>query len=104
TIHFDVMRVEGADVYGSFLIEIQLLCDGKIVKEWNQTDLANFNEKHIKNKYVAKIKPGAHSLIIPLGAKATINLMGDDLIEFKNKNLELKLIDISGAHWSIKVQ
>ncbi|WLD22518.1 TQO small subunit DoxD [Flavobacterium dauae] len=103
-LQFDVMRVEGADVYGSFLIGIQLLNDGKIVKEWNQTDLSNFNEKHIKNKYVAKIKPGAHSLMIPLGAKATISLIVGDLTKFKNKNLELKLIDISGASWNIKVQ
>src|SRR5690606_27303482 len=68
-------RIEGADVYGSFLIGIQIIDEkGEIVRSINQFDLANFPAEKINNHYVAKIKPGANSLVIPLGAKADISL------------------------------
>lgn len=103
-LQFDVMRVEGADVYGSFLIGIQLLDNGKVVKEWNQNDLAHFNDKNIRNYYVSKIKPGKHSMILPLGAKSTIILEVKDVLPLQKNRFELKLIDISGASWSADVE
>ncbi|MBA5793122.1 quinol oxidase [Flavobacterium sp. xlx-214] len=103
-IEFDVMRIEGADVYGSFLIAIQLLENGKVVKTWNQEHLANFDTNKIDNYYVAKIKPGKHSLILPLGAKAKIHLNVDNVSISKESNLSINLIDISGASWQSKVE
>lgn len=51
---------------------------------------------------MAKIKPGKHSLILPLGAKAdlTIDLGGIALKE----NYTLKLIDISGIEWIAEIK
>src|SRR5690554_6161641 len=67
TIAFEIYRVEGADVYGSFLIGIQILDEqGQVLKSIDQNELAQFPENRINNHYVAKIKPGIHSLIIPL--------------------------------------
>src|SRR5690606_18597389 len=61
---FQLFRVEGADVYGSFLIGIEVMDDtNKIVKSINQNELANFPADQINNHYVAKIKTGKHSLI-----------------------------------------
>ena len=100
---FELFRVEGADVYGSFLIGIQLLdANGNVVKSIDQKGLSNFPESRISNHYVAKIKPGVHSMILPLGAKAdlTIDLDGISL----NENYTIKLIDISGAEWTAKVK
>lgn len=97
-LHFQLYRVEGADVYGSFLIGIQLLNENnRVIKSIGQDQLSQFPKEKIKNHYVAKIKPGKHSLIIPLGAKAdiTIDLEGITL----KKNYKLKLIDISGIEW-----
>jgi len=64
--------------------------------------LAQFPKDKIHNHYVAKIKPGAHSLILPLGAKAdvTINLQDIPIQE----NYSLKLIDISGIEWTAKIK
>jgi hypothetical protein len=74
-LQFEVFRVEGADVYGSFLIGISLLNENEeVIKSWSMESLANFSENNIKNHYVAKVKPGKHSLIIPLGAKADLKL------------------------------
>lgn len=99
---FQLFRVEGADVYGSFLIGISILDEtGQLVKHIDQNDLAKFATDNIHNYYVAKIKPGAYSLILPLGAKAdlTVELGSIPLKE----NYSLKLTDISGIEWTTKI-
>lgn len=101
-LNFQLFRVEGADVYGSFLIGIQLL-DGqdKIIKELNQDALSKFPISNISNHYVSKIKPGKHSLVLPLGAKADLFI---ELSESEIKQVQsIKLIDISGIEWTEKV-
>jgi uncharacterized membrane protein YphA (DoxX/SURF4 family) len=99
---FQIFRVEGADVYGSFLIGIEILNEhNEVVKSIDQNELAQFSKDKIHNHYVAKVKSGKHSLIIPLGAKADITI---DLENSKIKeNYSLKLIDISGAEWIAKL-
>jgi len=100
-LSFDLMRIEGADVYGSFLIGIEVLdADGQLIQEWNTEDLSSFPKAQIHNHYVAKIKPGVHSLIIPLGAKATIRL---PLASSVAPSM-IKLVDISGAQWESAVK
>lgn len=99
---FELFRVEGADVYGSFLIGIQILDEHKnVVRALSQEELAAFPPEKIHNHYVAKIKPGTHSLILPLGAKAdlTIDLEG----VFLKDNYSIKLIDISGIEWQEEI-
>lgn len=95
---FQLFRVEGADVYGSFLIGIQILDANKqVVKSIGQAELAQFPKEKIKNHYVAKIQSGKHSLIIPLGAKADISIAMEGIMIMENYTL--KLIDISGIEW-----
>ena len=101
-LFFQLYRVEGADVYGSFLIGIRILNEkNEVVKYIDQNELARFSEENIKNHYVAKIKPGKHSLVLPLGAKAgiTIDLKGTQL----KKHYSLKLTDISGIEWTAAI-
>ncbi|MDQ0782573.1 TQO small subunit DoxD [Chryseobacterium sp. W4I1] len=100
---FEVYRTEGVDVYGSFLIGIHILDkDGHMVKELNHKELSKFPKENIKNHYVAKVKPGKHSLIIPLGSKADIKV---DLADISPENIHMiKLIDISGIEWTAKIE
>ncbi|SDJ17683.1 TQO small subunit DoxD [Chryseobacterium jejuense] len=99
-LKFEVYRTEGADVYGSFLIGIHILDkNGNILKEMDHKELSKFSKDHIKNHYVAKVKPGKHSLVIPLGAKADMNIGIDDILQ-KDAIHTLKLIDISGIEWT----
>jgi len=95
---FEIYRTEGADVYGSFLIGIQILNQkNEVVKSWSIEELSKFDKEKIKNHYVTKVKTGKHSLIIPLGAKADLTL---DINDIKtDKKRRLKLIDISGLEW-----
>lgn len=98
-LSFRVFRDEGADVYGSFLIGIKLKDEqGKTVFEQTQTQLSQLATQQIKNDYVAKVKPGKHSLILPLGARATLQFQDAALDSLKGKHT-LELLDISGAKW-----
>lgn len=102
-IAFQVYRVEGADVYGSFLIGIQLeSASGEILQSWDGKALSQLNKEYIDNLYVAKIQPGKHSMVIPLGAKAKITLPLDN--NKTDKAAILRLIDISGLEWTSPIQ
>jgi uncharacterized membrane protein YphA (DoxX/SURF4 family) len=100
-LSFQVYRVEGVDVYGSFLIGISLQdASGKKILEYHGSDLAKLPVASIHNTYVAKVKPGVHSLIIPLGAKATVRIPLPPSLEGQKGSYTLTLTDISGLSWS----
>ncbi|MFP4289420.1 MAG: TQO small subunit DoxD [Bacteroidota bacterium] len=104
-LSFDVYRVEGVDVYGSWTIGIELTDEqNNTVLEYNQDDLAAFNEQDIDNYFVAKIKPGKHSLVIPLGAKANITLRDPVLSGLNSGQYTLRITDISGAYWEHQIE
>ena len=100
TLSFEVFRVEGVDVYGSWVIGIELFDwqDNKVL-EYTQDDLASLTSASISNYYVAKVKAGKHSLLVPLGAKAELNLQNKTLSNLPEGNYTLKISDISGAYW-----
>lgn len=99
-ITFDLFRIEGADVYGSFLIGIKITDrDQNVLYELKGDDLALFDKNQIRNQYVAKIKPGKHSLVIPLGAKANITLEDEVFSHIKGQKNTLILTDVSGIEW-----
>lgn len=97
---FSVYRVEGADVYGSFLIGITIKdANGKTILQKDGDELARFPLTRIKNDYIAKVAPGKHSLIIPLGSKATLTMKSDAFVNLPSGEYELILTDISGITW-----
>ena len=101
---FKVYRIEGADVYGSFLIGITLKDEnGKTILQKNGEELARFPLTRIKNDSVAKVAPGKHSLIIPLGSKATLTIRSDVFMDLPKSDYELILTDISGITWKEKI-
>jgi thiosulfate dehydrogenase [quinone] large subunit len=99
-LSFDVFRTEGADVYGSWIIGIDLLDQNEnLVIGYTQDELAAMSPEAISNYYIAKVKPGKHSLLIPLGAKANLNFLNDTFIDLPKGNYTLKITDISGVFW-----
>lgn len=99
---FQLFRTEGADVYGSFLIKIEILDQyGNTVKIIDQEELSNLPENKIRNYYIAKIKSGKHSLVLPLGAKADLSIDTHGLVI--EDNYSIKLTDISGIEWQEKI-
>ncbi len=105
TLSFDVFRTEGVDVYGSWVIAIELMDENnKTVVKYSQENLAQLNKENIKNYYVAKIRPGEHSLVVPLGAKAKLNLDNNNLLNLASGKYTLKITDISGAYWTHSIE
>lgn len=104
-LSFDVFRTEGVDVYGSWVIGIELNDElNNSVFKYGQEELATMNKKSISNYYVARIKPGKHSLIVPLGAKAKLNLENENLSSLPKGTYTLKITDISGAYWEHQIE
>jgi thiosulfate dehydrogenase [quinone] large subunit len=100
TLSFDVYRTEGVDVYGSWVIEIILEDEqNNTIIKYSQKELAALQKDNVANYYVAKVKPGKHSLIVPLGAKAKLNLNNSDLDNLPKGNYTVKITDISGVFW-----
>lgn len=98
---FTVQRVEGVDVYGSFLIGLAVLdAADHAVMHLDGADLARFPRNNIRNAYVARVAPGAHSLVLPLGAKAELMVVDAALALLEEGEYRLLLTDISGATWS----
>lgn len=103
-LSFEIFRVEGVDVYGSFLIGITL--QDAAGHEWLSLDgkaLSQFPEGNIRNRYVAKVKPGKHALIIPLGARAQLHISDARLQALPPGSYRLVLTDVSGLSWSADV-
>lgn len=99
-LSFDVYRTEGVDVYGSWTIAIELInAKDEIVFSLEGDELANLPKETIVNQYVAKVKPGKHSLVVPLGAKATLHFTHPNLKELPHGEYRVVLSDISGAKW-----
>ncbi|RHJ95258.1 TQO small subunit DoxD [Parabacteroides bouchesdurhonensis] len=99
-LSFSVYRVEGADVYGSFLIGITLKDQkGNVILHKDSEDLAHFPESSIHNKYIAKVIPGKYSLVIPLGSKAGITIDDSSIANITKGEYKLILTDISGITW-----
>ncbi|KVV15320.1 TQO small subunit DoxD [Flavobacterium sp. TAB 87] len=102
-LSFTVFRDEGADVYGSFLIGIKLRnAANEVVFEQNQVQLSQLSNSQISNDYVAKVKTGKHSLILPLGARGNLTFE-EDIFQNMSGAYTLELIDISGAMWTKEV-
>jgi len=105
TLSFTVFRDEGPDVYGSFLIGVTLKDGaGNIVLQQDMKDLSRLPAAQIENAFVAKVKPGKHSLVLPLGGRATLTfpIEQNRLLSAKQPYL-LELTDISGTIWSQQI-
>lgn len=104
SLSFQLFRVEGVDVYGSFLIDVTLTNNaGDKILQLDANDLAKFPKEQITNKYISKIKPGKHSMVIPLGAKGTVTVIDDKFATLPEGDYKLKLTDVSGKNWTVNV-
>lgn len=104
TLRFELFRTEGADVYGSFLIGITVVDDatGATLLDLDGDQLSRLPDTAIANRYIAHVAPGAHSLIVPLGARAELTL--DTAPATAGHDYTLTLTDISGARWESPVR
>lgn len=102
-LSFELFRVEGVDVYGSFLIQMQAFDDqGNLLAEVKNEEFLTAEEVHYNNYYISKIRPEQHALVIPLGAKAKINwLLSESIV---NQVDFMRFTDISGLTWELRFE
>lgn len=99
-LSFNIYRTEGVDVYGAWIISIELKDEeNKTIVQYSQAELASLKPDNISNYYVAKVKPGKHSLIVPLGAKAKMNFRDSSFENLPDGKYKVVITDISGASW-----
>lgn len=104
-LSFDIFRTEGVDVYGSWVIGIDVLDQNqKAIVSYSQEALSSLTDNEISNYYVAKVKRGKHSLVVPLGAKAKMTLQNSRLATLPRGNYTLRLTDISGVSWNHEIK
>lgn len=103
-LRFNVYRTEGVDTYGSFLVRVRLT-DGQGNTLWKMEadELSALSPSAIENSYVARIKPGAFGLVVPLGAKAGVTLPAV-LSVVPEGPVSVVLTDVSGKEWSAPVR
>jgi len=96
-VSIELFRDQGIDTYGAFITRIALKKGtGETLNELSYQQLATIPNEAIHNYYIANIKTGKNSLIIPLGAKAELMLPFGNL---SNGNYVIEVEDISGKVW-----
>lgn len=96
-LQFDLFRDQGIDTYGAFITRVTLKDhEHNMVKEIIYNDFSTLPSESIQNYYIAKVKTGKNSLVVPLGAKARITLPVGGL---KEGQYTIELEDISGKIW-----
>lgn len=104
-LRMEFLRDEGADVYGSFVIDIAVTdADGRAVAHFDGPALASLPPEAIENRYVARVTAGPHSLVLPLGARAEVRLASASLRGLSGSTYSVRLTDISGKTWEAPVR
>lgn len=96
-------RNVGPETYGAFVIDLTLRDgDGRSVLHYDAAALSSLPPSHIDNRWLVRVRPGAHGLVVPLGARATLRFpAGSTAVAPGRYRVELK--DVSGAEWSYDV-
>ncbi|MEX3755768.1 TQO small subunit DoxD [Mycobacteroides abscessus] len=100
-LRFTVYRTEGVDVYGSFLVGVAVTENetGQAILDLQPQDLSGLPEHSIANCHIAVVKTGAHGVVVPLGAKAQIQINTKHTRIDPRHHYTLALSDVSGAVW-----
>lgn len=93
-------RNSGPDTYGAFVVKITVKdASGQPVEAFDTEYLSHIGKQNIANAYIEKIHPGKNSLVVPLSAKARINLAPPDSVNLQPGQYKIYVTDVSGATW-----
>lgn len=103
SINLTVYRANGPDTYGAFVEEIAIFNDKGDLVEKIKPNSENISKNDIKNYYFNKVTPNKFSLVVPLGAKASINIKPKNNLSLSKGDYKIELIDVSGLKWSREI-
>ncbi len=105
-MNLTIYRPNGPDTYGSFVEKIALTAPNQSspVAVWTPSTLKNIAKNDIHNDYLyERIKAGPFGLVVPLSAKATIDLpLSKATLKSltHEKQVKVTVEDVSGLKWS----
>jgi thiosulfate dehydrogenase [quinone] large subunit len=74
-LRFRIFRDRGPETWGAHVIRVSLLDEaGREVFAWDARDLSRLPASALDNDFVNRVRPGPHSLEVPLGARSTVQL------------------------------
>lgn len=92
-------RPVGPETYGAFIVAARVFdSEGTLVHEIDGKALSELPVEAISNRWLVEVKPGAHGLVVPLGARATVRL--DVAGELPEGPYRVELEDVSGLVFS----
>jgi thiosulfate dehydrogenase [quinone] large subunit len=95
-------RPTGPETYGAFVVELRVLDRrGDLVRRYDAAALAGLERARVDNRWLVRVRPAAHGLLVPLGARATVALPEPDgAAPLESGTYRIELEDVSGAVWS----
>lgn len=94
-LKFWVARVGGNDVYGAFITKISVIDgQGKEVLSFNPQDLSKAKVENEIN--IHKVTPNQFSIIVPLGARAIVEVTPSSSLNLSPGTYKIKFYDVSG--------
>jgi uncharacterized membrane protein YphA (DoxX/SURF4 family) len=101
TLDLTLYRDGGPDTYGAFIVEIIVKdSTGKAIETFDASQLASLSASAIENHYLVKVTPGANSLVVPLGAQASIHIQPASPAQLPSGKYQIVVEDVSGMSWS----
>lgn len=91
-------RPVGPETYGAFIVALRVRdLEGNAVRTYGADALSAIRPADIDNRWLVKVRTGPHSLVVPLGARATLTLRGE--VELAPGRYRIELEDVSGARF-----
>lgn len=109
SLSLSLYRPNGPDTYGSFVEQVALISPqtGQPLEVWGPRTLATVPRQRIHNTYqFQKVSTGPWGLVVPLSARATVQLPLDRSTQSALKDfhkVRLTVQDVSGLTWQIVV-
>lgn len=100
SLTIELERPVGPETYGAFIVAVRVLDQhDAVVGSYDAATLAAISEQDIDNRWLVRVRPGPHGLVVPLGGRATVQLpaLGSSL---GSGEYRVELEDVSGARWT----
>lgn len=105
-LQLELERPVGPETYGAFVVSVRVLDEQqRPVRTYGARELSELSAEAVRNRWLVKVRPGPHGLVVPLGGRATVSLPASTHAETLLPNRYLvELEDVSGQIWRHAVE
>src|SRR5690606_34122569 len=106
-LELELERPVGPETYGAFVVSVRLLDEHqRLVRAYGPHELSALPVEAVRNRWLVKVRPGPHGLVVPLCGRAKVRLPAslptstDDLADAAQASrYVIELEDVSGLAW-----